>query len=45
MKDRSVIGANAEIHGLLSLGSDCKVGASVFIGTIREESQMPDEYF
>ena len=45
VKDRSVIGANAEIHGLVSLGSDCKVGASVFIGTIREESQMPGRIF
>ena len=45
VKDRSVIGANAEIHGLVSLGVECKVGASVFVGTIREEDQPPGRIF
>ena len=45
VKDRSVIGANAEVHGLVSLGVKCKVGASVFIGTIREDDQPPGRIF
>ena len=45
VKNHSVIGANAELHGLVSLGTECKVGASVFIGTIREEDHPPGRIF
>ncbi len=45
VKNNSVIGANAELHGLVSLGTECKVGASVFIGTIREEDQPPGRIY
>jgi len=39
--DHSVIGANSEIHGYVEMGSDCRVGASVFIGTIKDGRGRP----
>lgn len=39
--DRSVIGPNTEIHGLVEIGPDCRIGASVFVGTIRSGDRPP----
>ena len=39
--DRSVIGANAEIHGRVGVGPQCRIGASVFIGTIKDGDRLP----
>ena len=39
--DSSVIGPNTEIHGRVELGTDCRVGASAFIGTIKSGERTP----
>ena len=39
--DSSVIGPNTEIHGRVELGTDCHVGASAFIGTIKSSERTP----
>jgi UDP-3-O-[3-hydroxymyristoyl] glucosamine N-acyltransferase len=36
-----VIGPNTEIHGLVEIGPDCRIGASVFVGTIRSGDRPP----
>lgn len=41
--DRSVIGPNTEIHGRVEIGPDCRIGASVFIGTIRTGERSPGQ--
>lgn len=41
--DRSVIGATAEINGVVEIGADCRIGVSVFIGTIKAGAVRPGE--
>ena len=39
--DHAVIGPNTEIHGRVDIGEGCRVGASVFIGTIKSGERVP----
>jgi len=39
--DRSIIGANTEIYGLVEVAADCRIGTSVIIGTIRSGAGIP----
>jgi len=39
--DQSVIGANSELHGRVEVGAGCRIGASVFIGTIKDGNGQP----
>jgi serine O-acetyltransferase len=39
--DHSIIGANTEIHGFVETGSDCHIGSSVVIGTVKSSTVRP----
>lgn len=39
--DRSIIGANTEIYGLVEVAADCRIGTSAIIGTIRSGAGTP----
>ncbi len=39
--DRSAIGANTEIYGLVEVGRDCRIGSSVVVGTVKSTGANP----
>ena len=39
--DYSTVGANTEIHGFVEAGTDCHIGSSVVIGTVRGQAIRP----
>ena len=39
--DRTAIGANTEINGIVAIGPDCRIGVSVSIGTIIARAVRP----
>jgi len=39
--DRSIIGPHTQVYGLVELGTDCRIGSSVVIGTVKMGQTKP----